>query len=260
MAAARARMRERDLSALLVFAQESHYYLFGYDGGGYVFFQCAVLPAEDAPVTLLCRRPDVAQARDTAGIEDVRVWLNADDANPAADLRDILVENMERVFSDRSEFRRARGAMDKILNFDTQIIFDAYIRSLVSEVESSRQRIVEHSRELQRKIEERTAELAASSRTDFLTNLMNRRAFREELRSSMARARRHGHAISLICMDIDEFKHFKRWFEEISERPAVQRGMAVGSEWSQDYSKLSEEEIARIKAILFNQRARPAPD
>ena len=60
--------------------------------------------------------------------------------------------------------------------------------------------------------------------------------------------------------DIDEFRHFKRWFEEISERPAVQRGMAVGSEWSQDYSKLSEEEIARIKAILFNQRARPAPD
>ena len=39
MARARARLAERGLSALLVFAPESHYYLFGYDGGGYVFFQ-----------------------------------------------------------------------------------------------------------------------------------------------------------------------------------------------------------------------------
>lgn len=94
--AARARMRERDLAALIVFAQESHYYLFGYDGGGYVFFQCAVLSADDAPVTLLCRRPDVAQARDTSSIDDIRVWLNAEDANPAADLRGILEEKRLR--------------------------------------------------------------------------------------------------------------------------------------------------------------------
>lgn len=92
VAAARARMQKEELSALLVFAQESHYYLFGYDGGGYVFFQCAVLPADDAPVTLLCRRPDVAQARDTSGIDDVRVWLNAPQANPAEDLKTILEE------------------------------------------------------------------------------------------------------------------------------------------------------------------------
>lgn len=92
VAAARVRMRNEDLSALLIFAQESHYYLFGYDGGGYVFFQCAVLPADDEPVTLLCRRPDVAQAQDTSGIDDIRVWLNAADANPAEDLRAILAD------------------------------------------------------------------------------------------------------------------------------------------------------------------------
>src|SRR6202012_787286 len=27
--------------------------------------------------------------------------------------------------------------------------------------------------------------------------------------------------------EIEDFKHFKRWFDELSERPAVQRGMAV---------------------------------
>ena len=91
-AIARAELARRGLSALLVLAQESHYYLFGYDGGGYVFFQCAVLTAEGDPVTLLCRRPDVAQARDTSTIEDIRIWLNAKDADPAGQLRDILVE------------------------------------------------------------------------------------------------------------------------------------------------------------------------
>ena len=92
VAAARARMVEKDLSALLIFAQESHYYLFGYDGGGYVFFQCAILPADGAPVTLLCRRPDVAQAQDTSGIDDIRVWYDAHGANPAVDLRAIVEE------------------------------------------------------------------------------------------------------------------------------------------------------------------------
>ena len=60
--------------------------------------------------------------------------------------------------------------------------------------------------------------------------------------------------------DIDEFPYFKRWFDDVGTRPGVQRGMAVGEEWSQDYSKLSEDEIASIVKILYNQRARPAPE
>ncbi len=92
MAAARTALRERGLSALLSFAQESHYYLTGYDGGGYVFFQCHVITADEGPTTLLCRRPDVSQARDTSLIEDLRVWLNAEGANPAEDLKSILTE------------------------------------------------------------------------------------------------------------------------------------------------------------------------
>ena len=61
-------------------------------------------------------------------------------------------------------------------------------------------------------------------------------------------------------IDINEFRYFKRWFEELSERPALQRGMAVAEDQSQDFSKLSEDEIARLRALLYNQRARPAPE
>ena len=59
--------------------------------------------------------------------------------------------------------------------------------------------------------------------------------------------------------DIEEFKYFKRWFDELGERPAVQRGMAVGADLSVDPTKLTAEEQARIRKMLYNQRARPVP-
>jgi len=60
-------------------------------------------------------------------------------------------------------------------------------------------------------------------------------------------------------IDLDEFRYFKRWFEELSERPAVQRGLAVTAGPSEDPATVSAEEQARRRAILYNQRARPAP-
>ena len=59
--------------------------------------------------------------------------------------------------------------------------------------------------------------------------------------------------------DIEEFKYFKRWFEELGARPAVQRGMAVGANLSEDQSKLTVEEQERRAKIMYNQRARPVP-
>ena len=60
--------------------------------------------------------------------------------------------------------------------------------------------------------------------------------------------------------DIDEFPYFKRWFEELGARPAVKAGMEAGSDMTVDTSKLTEEEIARLRGMLYNQRARPAPE
>jgi GST-like protein len=57
--------------------------------------------------------------------------------------------------------------------------------------------------------------------------------------------------------DIAEFPYFRRWQEELAARPAVQRGMAVGAELSEDITKLSPEEQVRRAKIMYNQRARP---
>ena len=59
--------------------------------------------------------------------------------------------------------------------------------------------------------------------------------------------------------DIEEFKYFKRWYEDLGARPAVQKGMAVGADLSVDNTKLPPEEQARIRKMLYNQRARPVP-
>ena len=59
--------------------------------------------------------------------------------------------------------------------------------------------------------------------------------------------------------DINEFKYFKRWSEELAKRPAVQKGMAVGSDMNNDYSSYSKDEIQALRSLLYNQRARPAP-
>ena len=88
----RSELLRRGLDAMLVFAQESHFWLTGYDTGGYVFFQCAVVTASDCPIVLLTRRPDLLQARQTSTIKDIRIWWDADDANPAMDLKSILEE------------------------------------------------------------------------------------------------------------------------------------------------------------------------
>jgi GSH-dependent disulfide-bond oxidoreductase len=60
-------------------------------------------------------------------------------------------------------------------------------------------------------------------------------------------------------IDLDEFKHFKRWFEELSARSAVARGMAVTAGPPEDPASLTPEEQERRRKLLYNQRARPAP-
>jgi GSH-dependent disulfide-bond oxidoreductase len=60
--------------------------------------------------------------------------------------------------------------------------------------------------------------------------------------------------------NLDDFPYFKRWFLELSEREGVKRGMDVGSDYAVDYSKYGEEEIKRLSGLLYNQRARPAPE
>jgi len=89
----RAKLKEFNWSGLLIFKQESMYWLAGYDTAGYSQFQCLWF-GQDGRLLLLTRSSDVRQARSTSVIDDVRLWVDAYQANPAATLRDALVEHM----------------------------------------------------------------------------------------------------------------------------------------------------------------------
>ena len=84
-------MTEKNIDALLMFRQESMYWLTGYDTFGYVFFQTLVLD-KNGNVTLLTRAPDLRQAQNTSNIEDIRIWVDKDGSNPTDDLKIILDE------------------------------------------------------------------------------------------------------------------------------------------------------------------------
>ena len=82
-------MTEKKLDAILLFAQESMYWLTGYDTFGFCFFQSLVVKS-DGSMVLLTRSADLRQARQTSIIENIVLWTDRDGANPAVDLRNLL--------------------------------------------------------------------------------------------------------------------------------------------------------------------------
>ena len=84
-------MKEQNIDALLMFRQESMYWLTGYDTFGYVFFQTLVLD-QNENLILLTRAPDLRQAQNTSNIDDIRIWVDKDGSNPTDDLKIILDE------------------------------------------------------------------------------------------------------------------------------------------------------------------------
>jgi len=89
IAATIAAMEKQGLDGLLMFQQESMYYLTGYDTFGFCFFQCLYLSA-DGKMALLTRSADLRQAQHTSIIADIRIWTDAAGAKPATQLRDML--------------------------------------------------------------------------------------------------------------------------------------------------------------------------
>ncbi|KQO82205.1 Xaa-Pro peptidase family protein [Rhizobium sp. Leaf262] len=85
------KMAEEKLDAILLFAQESMYWLTGYDTFGYCFFQTLIVKA-DGTMTLLTRSADLRQARQTSIIEDIVIWVDRLNADPTLDLKNLLSE------------------------------------------------------------------------------------------------------------------------------------------------------------------------
>ncbi len=85
------KMAEQKLDAMLLFAQESMYWLTGYDTFGFCFFQCLVVTSDGKKV-LLTRSADQRQAKHTSNISDIRIWIDRPDPSPVTQLKELLFE------------------------------------------------------------------------------------------------------------------------------------------------------------------------
>lgn len=121
-------------------------------------------------------------------------------------LKDILVRTLSENIKDSSVFCETAEALDKLIYFDTTLVFDTYIDSLVEEIQSAKNRTEAYAKSLEDKVAERTRQLEVQAKLDPLTEIYNQQAMRDLMRREFARARRHQTSLTLIYLDIDNFK------------------------------------------------------
>ena len=80
---------QQGLHGVVLFRQESMYYLSGYDTAGYTMFQAMYLGV-DGRMALLTRSADRIQSRMTSIVPDIRIWTDRENASPAEELRELL--------------------------------------------------------------------------------------------------------------------------------------------------------------------------
>ncbi len=82
-------MAARKLDCMLLFSQESMYWLTGYDTFGFCFFQCLVVK-KDGEMALVTRAPDLRQAQHTSIISNIVVWTDREGHDPTGDLHKVM--------------------------------------------------------------------------------------------------------------------------------------------------------------------------
>jgi diguanylate cyclase (GGDEF)-like protein len=121
-------------------------------------------------------------------------------------LKQLIIALIKKSVPEQEEHDIIVRALEKLIMFDISLVFDTYIRSLVSEIEMSKGKIEQYANALEDKVRDRTEQLEIMSRTDALTGLLNRQHFDESLTQSLRAAQRRNEPITLAYIDINDFK------------------------------------------------------
>ncbi len=101
---------------------------------------------------------------------------------------------------------QTKQSLDKLFYFDTTLVFDTYISSIISELEVAKKKTEMYANSLEVKVSERTVQLEELAKKDPLTGINNQRAMRELASLLLASVARRKASFSLIYFDIDNFK------------------------------------------------------
>lgn len=121
-------------------------------------------------------------------------------------LKELIVKVLKKNIKKNEALEATLEALDNLFYFDTTLIFDTYIASLVGEIESAKRKTEAYAKSLEEKVAERTKQLEQQAKLDPLTGIYNQRAMHDVLRRELSVAKRRDSQLSIIYFDIDNFK------------------------------------------------------
>lgn len=121
-------------------------------------------------------------------------------------LKLLVIDLLRRVLSEERALKGTLDAVEKLIMFDIALVFETYIRSLVAEIETSKDRSEQYARSLEEKVRERTRQLEDMTRTDPLTGLLNVRHLIEALAQVLRTAQRNSEPVTVVYVDVNQFK------------------------------------------------------
>lgn len=130
-------------------------------------------------------------------------------------LKKFIVVVLKRSIKAEEVLEATLEALDKLIYFDTTLVFDAYIESLVGEIKSAKRKTELYAIDLEKKVSERTKQLEEQAKTDPLTGIYNQRVMQEMLRRELISAHRRQTRLSLVYFDVDNFKAINDKFGHI---------------------------------------------
>lgn len=121
-------------------------------------------------------------------------------------LQGLIQKLLKKLSATDTEYQAAIDSLNKLIMYDITLVFDTYIRSLVSEIETAREKSELYALSLEEKVKQRTHRLEEMSHTDPLTGLLNMRHFLNIMTTTLRSAQRRSEPVTLIYIDIDDFK------------------------------------------------------
>ncbi|WP_434361893.1 GGDEF domain-containing protein [Parasalinivibrio latis] len=121
-------------------------------------------------------------------------------------LQNHIVSLFKEMIPNTEEREPILRALEKLILFDITLVFDCYIKSMLTEIEIAKNKSEQYASLLEEKISERTAQLEELSRTDALTGLLNVRHLEESVTRMLRAAERRREPVLIAFIDIDDFK------------------------------------------------------